>query len=1019
MYIYFYQRTIGGFLIKNFVDLHLHSTYSNLDGFGTPEQVVTRAKEIGRDTIALTDHGSVSGLVQLKKACNKHDLKPIYGCEFYMVSSLSDMFANKERTKHHITVLASNQEGYGNLLRLASEAYRKGYYYKPTIDMAMLFDRNDGLIVLSGCWNGMMQRLLQNGNVKVAQKLADSFKEVFGDRYYLETQHFTLFENTIEDLQYISDTFGIPMVLTCDPHYLTRDQYSVQEVLHSIRDIRKFDIEKIIDECYQWPADDLLEVMSTRFPKVKCEELFSNVCDIGERCNVDMPMGGIPRFIFDDEKKTPEQILFEKCKDGITKRNLTKAGDIYRERFRKEFDMIVKKDFIDYFLIVSDMVSWAKDNNILVGPARGSSAGSLICYLLGITEVNPLLYDLVFERFIDENRSDLPDIDIDFDKERREEVKQYMIDKYGYSRVCNVATFTTFKGKNTLDDVGKVFSTPTSDIGVIKKNIIIRSDADERVNSTIEDTFALPDVKHIVERNENLYHASMLEGQLRHMGKHAAGLIVGDRDLDEIIALYERDGQALSSVEMKDASYLGLLKIDVLSINELTILNHVCNLVGMTTQDLYNISMDDEKTLKGFRSLDVGGIFQFDGHSTKNVLSQIPDVNFEQLIACVALSKPGPNNSNSTKDYLLYAKGFGKDNCFNQHVKLRNITENTHFQIIYQEQALAVIREIGNMSWADANILRGLIAKSQGEQVLESYWPTFLQGANDNGLSDSDARMIWDNIKTMGKYAFNKSHAVSYAILAFWSMYMKQHYPLEFYAGLLVKENDKDKIQHVLLEITNVGIPVYPPVLGKSGENWAIENNGLRAGLLSIDGVGEKVAKTLIDDNYLTKEDFATKKNRSVTKRTFTKLEECNAFENGDMNFFGLQSYDMLDKISKERTKLADITEHDEVGKLEIAGFVTKINNKDIIEETKAKGKPTDSIKDKHITKYAIVSLNDDTGSCLVFVDRYLYDKVNYKIANAMDKGYTVLVKGFKISNMRLIRANKFLVYDKNLVEVE
>ena len=929
------------------------------------------------------------------------------------------MFTNRERKKSHITVLAANQEGYKNLLTLASEAYQRGYYYRPTIDISMLFERNYGLIVLSGCWNGMMQKLLQEREVKTAKKLADSFKEVFGDRYYLETQHFELFEYTIDDLQYISDTFDIPIALTCDPHYMTKDQYSIQEVLHSIRDKRKFDIKNIINDLYQWPVEDLMQLMSTRFPKVKCEELFSNVCDIGSRCNVEMPMGGSPRFIFGDKKKDPEHVLFEQCKEGITKRGLEKSGNIYRERFKKEFDMIVKKDFIDYFLIVADMVNWAKDNNILVGPARGSSAGSLICYLLGITEINPIQHDLVFERFIDENRAELPDIDVDFDNERREEVKQYMVEKYGYSRVCNIATFAMFKGKNTLDDVGKAFSIPQNDIATIKKNIIIRSDADERVNSTIEDTFDIPEVQDIVAKNNDLHHAVMLEGQLRHMGKHAAGLIIGDRDLSDVIALYERDGQALSSVGMKDASYLGLLKIDVLGLNELTVLNYICNLIGMSTQELYNISIDDEKTLSGFRNLDVGGIFQFDGHSTKNVLRQIPNLDFEQLIACVALSKPGPNNSTSTKEYLLYARGFGADSCFNRHPKLQKITENTNFQIIYQEQALSIIRDIGNMSWADANSVRVLIAKSQGEQVLETYWPIFNKGASDNDLSDIDARTVWDNIKTMGKYAFNKSHAVSYAILGFWSMYMKQHYPLEFYAGFLNKKDDKDKVQRLLLDATNgFNIPIYPPVLGKSKENWTIEGNGLRAGLLSIDGIGAKVAKTLIDDNYATKDDFKTKKNRSVTKRTLTKLEDCKAFDNGESNFFGLQKYSRLDTLSSKRTKLINILEYEETKNLEIVGFISKVNYKDTIEVAKSKGKSIDSIKDKDISKYATVTLEDDTGNYLIFVDRYLFSKLEISIAKALENQYNVLVKGTKIKDIPLIKAKNFFVYDQNLVEI-
>ena len=997
---------------RGFVDLHLHSTFSNLDGFGEPDEIVKRAKEIGRETIALTDHGSVSGLVKLKKACGSLGIKPIYGCEFYIVDSLSDMFRYKNRIKNHITVLASNLRGYNNLLQLASDSYHKGFYYKPTIDKELLFNNNEGLIVFSGCWSGRLQRMLKGGEFKSATSFVNEFKDVFGDRYYLETQHYPLFQDTFRYLNALSRKVDIPIVLTCDPHYLYSQDAPVQEVLHSIRDRRSFDEKQIIYGAYQWPVEELFEAVSSLFPEGDWDKLFNTVCEIGERCNVDMPLGGSPKFNFSNE--TSQSILLNKCSEGIIRRKLENAGEKYRERLRKEYKIILQKDFVDYFLIVADMVNWAKKNSILVGPARGSSAGSLICYLIGITEIDPLQYDLVFERFIDENRIDLPDIDVDFEDEKRDEVKQYITDKYGKDKVCSIVSFATFKGRNSLDEVGKIFGVPSVDIDTIKQNLIVRSDADEGANNTVQDTLnSIEEIKSIVTKNKNVRYAEQLEGQIRHMSTHAAGLIIGDRPLNEIIALYEKEGQSLSSVEMKDASILGLLKIDILGITELTVLRYICDMINWSIDDLYALTVDDPKTYEGFSNLDVGGIFQFDGDSTKSVLRQMQELNFDQLIACVALSKPGPTNAGCTANYLAYMNGNGKESCFNRNEKLINITKNTYYQIIYQEQALSIVREIGMLSWTDANVIRGLIGKSQGEQVLESYWDLFRKGAASNELLDSEARLIWDNIKTMGKYAFNKSHAVSYALLAYWSMYMKQHHQLEFYVAKLIKEKDKDKRTRLLLEIKEKGIKILPPVLGKSKENWIVEDGAnLRSGLLEIDGIGDKVASSLVSGNYITVQDFGNKHDRNISKRTLSSLQKYNAFGDGNDDFLGLSRFEVLNKVCKNRTDLCNILETNDGMKIIVAGYINKINYKDVIENARAKGNNTDKIKDQDITRYAIVSLEDSTDRCLVFIDRYLLNKFDSILARARNDDFCVIMKGECIKNKRLINVKEVIICD-------
>lgn len=841
----------------DFVDLHLHSTYSNLDGFGMPDQIVARAKEIDRKSIALTDHGSISGFVKHRKACVDHGLKPIYGCEFYVVDSLEQMFANKEQRKKHITVLAKDLEGYHNLLELATLSFSKGFYYKQTIDINMLFEHNKGLIVGSGCWNSFLQDCLKSSDIARAERLANSFKDVFGDRYFLEVQHFKLFTETMEAMKRVHDATKIPIVLTCDPHYLYENQSHIQEILHAIRDKRSFDETQVIEGAFQWPADTLFTTVSELMPAFDWKQVFDNTCGFADMCNVDMPFGDVPRFI-DEQNRPTIDVFKEMLKQGIVDRGLKLEG-VVKERLQKEVQLIQSKDFVDYFVIVADMIRWAKDHDIYVGPARGSSAGSLVCYCLGITEINPLQFDLIFERFIDENRTDLPDIDIDFESSRRDEVKAYLYSKYGYDRVCSIATFTQFKQRNTLDDVGKVYD--------IDKELIKEAKKFASVNEMSESFRSrLP---------KEIDYVEVLDGQLRHMGQHAAGVLIGDRPLKELIAIYTRDGENLASVEMGDASELGLVKIDVLAVSELSVIRDIAEEVGMSMRDVYDIKIDDEHTLNGFKEIDVEGVFQFNGYATKNVLKQLRQVDFEKLIACTALSKPGPFYGGGTASYIASENG-DKTKDFNWHPVLDRITRATNGQIVYQEQVLQIIREVAGMSWEEANKVRGVISKSKGDEAFAKYWDSFRDGAIGNGLSNQQAQLVWDNIKKMGGYAFNKSHAVSYALLAWWSMYFKRHYPLAFYCASLNKEEDKNLIR----EIKGKNIKVLKPFLGKSGMGWSADgNDAIRAGLTSIHGIGDKVAHALITNDYSSAKDFYTKKARGVTSKTLSVLKDAEAIE--------------------------------------------------------------------------------------------------------------------------------------------
>lgn len=1356
----------------DFTDLHLHSTFSTLDAFGTPAQIVKRAKEIGRKSLALTDHGSVSGLIQLKKATDIEGLHPIYGCEMYMVISLGKMRDEKIREKSHITILAQNLKGYHNLLQLVSKSYQQGFYYRPTIDAEMLFQHQEGLFVFSGCWSGMVQKALQNDDLDSAQRIINSFKDVFGDRYYLETQQFPLFQKTFSNLQYLSKKLSIPMVLTCDPHYLQADQSAIQEVLHAIRDRRKFDEKLIIEGAYQWPAEDLYKAVTELYPSGRWQEMFENTCNIAEQCNIDLPKGDNPIYPFTNGE-TAYNVLIAACKNGIVRRGFSNLSankkEIYNERVKKELKLIKDKKFSDYFLIVADAVNWAKNNDILTGPARGSAAGSIVCFLTGITEIDPIKHELLFERFLDETRYDPPDIDIDFEDEKKDKVRDYLVQRYGADRVCGVNTFAKFKGKNSLDEVGKVFSIPPGDIEVIKQLLVERSGADMRLELTIQDTFEMsPEAKAIKEKYKELDYAIMLEGQTRHMGQHAAGIIVGDRPLKEVIALYNKEGEDTlkSSVEMDDAKTLNLLKIDVLGITELNILKNVLDQIGWTIRDLYALPLDDEETIKGFREVDVEGIFQFVGDSTKSVLRQIPNLNnFNQLVDCVALSKPGPAhcvgretliydcdrnevvgigtaykrgiistlslypngdikpqkikkihkigswNKNKQKTFRIvfkngrilrataehqfltpegfkklsdlfvgdkivstnkkiwnrdtvgisksnsgsYKKGSApwnkdqkwpwmsekskelwKDGIYNNnpekyhkwmlanpgkheeirllaskirseqlakmtpeerreelanfieagtkngygkwgdaedghrcesylelaferfliknnishephprlgnrrkadqkiqgifveldgmnrtqdywdmkyqngepylvitlkdnwkeklafvfeevgnhdwysigttevlrieesddsvvydlemedfpnylangivvhnsggtskyisrargekaqgldwHPLLNEITKSTYNQIIYQEQVLRIVKEIGKLSFTDANKVRNAMAHSEGEDIFKSFWESFKKGAIENGLTEQQAWKIWEETKTMGRWSFNRSHAVSYAILAFWIMYMKRHFPLEFYFARLAREDAEDKRFHLLLEMHNRGIKILSPRLGVSKANWSIENGSLRAGLTCIKGIGSAMANKLIESGCTSKLDFSKKKIKGFADRGIERLEIAGAF-NDDTDavlFFGLDRYNKLDTII-DRVKLVDIKDHDAQYNIKVAGIFKEMNYKDIFEERRSRGHSTSNIKDPEKSKYAMLLLEDETDRCLVNIDRYLFDRIGNQIWDAYNNNRFITIEGIKVGGWRMVRAKKVTVFsdEKKIVSAE
>lgn len=755
--------------------LHHHSTYSYLDGFALPESHARRAAELQMPGLALTDHGNISGHVKLEQAAKKEGIKPIFGCELYTGGIDEETRTQK---KNHLTVIAENLEGYRNLMRLVTKSFSEGFYYQPTVDGRMLNEHKDGLVVLSGCRGSLLSCTAIGGkNISEddasfdrARDLARRYKRAIQDSFYLEVQAFPELEEICRlnvFYEELGKELGIPLVATGDVHYTKPDENEMQIILHNVRGANKLSYE---DQARSWGYDVPLcppindnemfkRLVGTGLSRQGAIDAILNTEQIAERCTVELPKMENIRFPIPSGYKNRQEVWEGWIKEGWAYRKIEDRPNrnAYVRRLKHELGVIESKDFVDYFLVVSDIVKFAKDNAIPVGPARGSAAASLICYLLRITEVDPIKFsNLVFERFIDVTRKELPDIDLDFDDERRHLIKEYAGRRYGSDRVGNLGTFTTYKAKNTLDDIGRVFDVPKWEIESIKGLMLDRSSGDLRYSETIEDTvLSNPDARATFEKYPDLWKSTKLEGNVRGMGMHAAGFVISNFPITEVCAVYSRtDAKGkvteVISADKHDAKYLGALKLDLLGLRTMGMLRFALEELGMTLQDMYDLPLDDEKTIDAFRRNDVAGIFQFEGRATKSVNEEVKPDNFLEICDVNALSRPGPLHSGASVAYVDAKFGSEPDSL---HEKLDDITKNTHGQIIYQEQILRIIREIGAFDWTEHEYIRKIIGQRMGKQEFSRQWEKFWAGAQKI-MDESVAQKIWGHCITAGAYAF-------------------------------------------------------------------------------------------------------------------------------------------------------------------------------------------------------------------------------------------------------------------------
>lgn len=1050
-------------MTDKFVHLHLHSTYSLLDGLGMPEQYIKKALELGQPAIGITDHGNISGHFKWYREATKADIKPILGCELYVESLEKDW-----KKYYHITALALNNKGYSNLLHLVTTGWSKQAKH-PIIPMETIEAYSEGLLLTSGCPSGKVVSLIKDGRTDEAEAELIRLKKRITN-FYIELSPWNFIGNGYDYKQALrvmynfSKKLDIPAIATADCHYVEKEHNIVHEMLLCVQRGDTMDNPKRWkfdqDGFYLKTRQEMIDEFAKIDPTMDITDALDNTVKIADMVDFTFPKASPLRFPIPDEEKNDK--LHKMCMEGMKKRKFDE--DAYWERMEYEYNLIVQKNFVDYFLIVADMVQWAKKKGILVGPARGSSAGSLVCYLLRITEVDPLKFGLMFERFIDINREDLPDIDIDFEDEQRGEVIKYLENKYGHDKVCQIATFATFKGKNTIQDIGRIYRMPFSDVSKLTSLIIERSGGDSRASFTIEDTFGQFDAaKEILERHPYVKYAPALEGQIKNLGGHASGILITNEPLTDFCAIYKSkdDGRNISSIDYEDASKLGLVKFDILGLNTLTCIRKALDLIKERTGekiDIYNLPLDDEKVFAGFRDeKKLFGIFQFDGQSVNQVCRQMNPDTFEELSAINALSRPGPMHGLDlelqqpiTSIYL--ARKQGKLPMKYTHPLLEPITKDTQGVVIYQEQVMKVMRDIGKMSWKDTAEIRKLISRTQGVERFNDFKDKFAVGAKENGLTDGEIDNIWSAICTFGSWAFNKSHSVSYSIISYWTMWLKVYHPIEYYCAMASTMNKDEKVKRIIKEYIREGFKLLPIDINRSKSTFSIDDNNLRLGFVQIKGLGEKSAlnieklqpylnideyeKKILDHNHRVKDSsIALKKYTTLLnkmgafdliggankmlhtlfgdelenkypplKDVYEKFEICplsvefNIYEDWK---------DFVNKYLKVKiTKIEHLNseEHSQV----IMGIVYDKNLKDQIEEAMTRGKPVPDI-DPAKAKYCNFIIEDDSDFVTCRVSTRNFPNFKKLIFEDLQPGQILMIKGKMGEGIRMFFANEII----------
>ena len=858
----------------SFAHLHLHTQYSLLDGANKIASLIPRVKALGMPAVAMTDHGNMFGAVEFYRTAVAAGIQPIIGCEMYVAPGDR---REKQRVvrgddfeaagNFHLILLAMDEAGYRNLCRLVTLGYTEGFYYKPRIDKALLRELNGGLIALSGCLASEVNQAIAAGSMDRARSVLEEYRAIFDGRYYVEIQdnHLPQQERANRELIGLARELGLPLVATNDCHYLEPDDHTSHDVLLCIQTGKTLNDDKR----WRFGTDQLYvkspEEMRRAFPAL--DEAIDNTLDIVRRCTLEMQFGRYqfpvfqvpPGVTLDAQLERDARAGLEE-RLGVLRRQPTWTAErepVYTQRLADELDVIQRMGFAGYFLIVADFTNYAKRQGIPVGPGRGSAAGSLVAYALRITDLDPLPYSLLFERFLNPERKSMPDIDMDFCFERRDEVIRYVRERYGEDHVAQIITFGTLKGKAAIKDVGRALEFSFGDTDKIAKLYPApKQGKDFPLAKALEMEPRLRALREQGEREQALFtHALKLEGLLRHASKHAAGIVIGCRPLVEDLPLFvDKEGSVMTQFAGPHIDDIGLIKFDFLGLKTLTLVHNVVRRVKAgrgATIDLSTLPLDDKKTYRLIAKGDTVGVFQMESGGMRKLVTQLRPNTFEDVIAVLALFRPGPLDSGMVEQFIK--RKHGKEEVKYPHAKLQPILEPTYGVIVYQEQVMQIAQVLAGYSLGDADNLRRAMGKKDSGKMQKER-ERFIAGAGRQAIAERQAGEIFDQMETFAMYGFNKSHSAAYALVSFQTAYLKAHYPEEFMAGLLSMEmSDTDKTFKNIAECREHGIRVLPPDVNESREDFTVvaqaDDNGLhpiRFGLCAVRGVGSKAVETIL-----------------------------------------------------------------------------------------------------------------------------------------------------------------------------
>ncbi len=871
-----------------FVHLHVHTEYSLLDGAARIKSAVKSAREMGMPALAVTDHGSMFGVVDFYKACRKEDIKPILGCEVYVAPrTMADRTPRVDDNPYHLVLLAENEEGYRNLLQLVSMAYTDGFYYKPRVDKQALASHSKGLIALSGCIAGEVARRYLAGEPDKARQAAMEYRDIFGkENFFLELQDHGFAEQKTANRELIAlhKETGIPMVVTNDVHYVRREHAEMQDVLLCIQTGKTVDdparMKFQSQELYLKSEEEMSLVLGEH------REAMDNTVLIADRCNVELSFGTLHLPVCQvPEGFTVDSYLVEKCLEGI-KWRFGEMSEPVRQRLEFELAVIKQMGFSAYFLIVWDFIHFARENNIPVGPGRGSAAGSIVAYALGITNIDPLKYNLLFERFLNPERVSMPDIDIDFCFERRAEVISYVARRYGADRVAQIATFGTMAARAAIRDVGRALNIPYGEVDRVAK--MVPMELHITLEKALQDS---PDLKELYDYNPQIKKlidmAVLLEGMPRHASTHAAGVVITREPLTYYLPLYKATDGPLTTQFAKDqVEELGLLKMDLLGLRTLTVIADALKMIEQSrgiALDIDSISLQDPATYALLIRGEGAGVFQLESSGMRAILKELKPEVFEDIVALVALYRPGPLGSGMVEDFIKNKHGLKVVTYL--HPKLEPILKDTYGVILYQEQVMRISSDLAGFTLGEADLLRRAMGKKKAE-IIAGLRAQFVEGAVKNSVNAGIAGQIFDLMEYFAGYGFNKSHSAAYALVSYQTAYLKANYPVEYMAALLTSVRDNtDKVSVYVEESRRMGIEVLPPDANESRESFTAVGGKIRFGLAAIKNVGLAAVETIIEVRekegpFESFADFCSRLDtRVVNRRVLENLIKGGAFD--------------------------------------------------------------------------------------------------------------------------------------------